>query len=118
MLAQSPPNKGEITADNITKVANAENIPNRELEKAYIAYMASYQYGKLLEFEGCEDFGELFDNMRVVTTRLKYVPNQKLSDAAYAELKPFEDKSFGPEEKAEYLDTVYYIADGLKKAME
>ena len=117
-MAQSPPNKGQTTSDNITKVANAENIPNRELEKAYIAYMASYQYGKLLEFEGCEDFGELFDNMRVVTTRLKYVTNENLSNAALAELKDFEKKEFGPEEKAEYLDTVYYIADGLKKAME
>ena len=113
MLAQSTPSK-----NNIYEVAQAENIPNRELEKAYIAYQSAYQYGKLLEFEGCEDFAELFDNMRLVTTRLKYVPNQKLSDAAYAELKSFEDKSFGPQEKAEFLDKVSYIADGLKKAME
>ena len=96
----------------------AENIPNKELEKAYIAYMAAYQYGKLLEFEGCEDFSELFDNMRIVTTRLKYVSNEKLSDAAYSELKSFESKEFGPQEKAEFLDSVYYIGAGLKNSME
>lgn len=113
MLAQSTPSK-----NSIYEVAQAENVPNRELEKAYIAYMASYQYGKLLEFEGCEDFGELFDNMRLVTTRLKYVTNAKLSDAAYEELKSFEDKNFGPQEKAEFLDKVSYISSGLRMAME
>jgi len=116
-VAQSLPNNN-TTESNITAVAQAENIPNSELEKAYIAYRASYQYGKLLEFEGCEDFGELFDSMRLVTTRLKYVPNQKLSDAAYAELKSFEDKNFCPQEKAEFLDKVYYISEGLKAAIE
>lgn len=113
-MAQSTPTK----PNNIYEVAQAENIPNRELEKAYIAYKATYQYGKLLEFEGCEDFAELFDNMRLVTTRLKYVPNQKLSDAAYTELKDFEDKEFGPDQKAEFLDKVSYIASGLRTAME
>lgn len=113
LLAQSTPSK-----NSIYEVAQAENVPNRELEKAYIAYMASYQYGKLLEFEGCEDFGELFDNMRLVTTRLKYVTNAKLSDAAYEELKSFEDKNFGPQEKAEFLDKVSYISSGLRMAME
>lgn len=114
MLAQSTPTK----PNNIYEVAQAENIPNRELEKAYIAYQSAYQYGKLLEFEGCEDFAELFDNMRLVTTRLKYVSNEKLSDAAYAELKSFEGKEFGPQEKAEFLDKVSYIASGLRTAME
>lgn len=114
LVAQSTP----IKPNNIYEVAQAENIPNRELEKAYIAYKATYQYGKLLEFEGCEDFAELFDNMRVVTTRLKYVTNEKLSNAAYAELKDFEKKEFGPDQKAEFLDKVSYIASGLRTAME
>jgi len=122
LLAQTEPLKtdGAKITSSIKTVANSENIPNSELEKAYIAYMGAYQYGKLMEFDGCEDFAELFDKMRLVTTRLKYVPNNKLSDAAYAELKYFEneDIKFDDQHKAEFLDVTYYIAEGLKAAIE
>lgn len=109
---------GKSVSTKITAVANAENIPNKELEKAYVAYMGAYQYGKLMEFDGCEDFGELFDKMRLVTTRLKYVPNKALSDTVYAEMKNFEEVEFNDQHKAEFLDVAYYVGEGLKNAME
>ncbi|HRA10058.1 MAG TPA: hypothetical protein PKX31_00220 [Chitinophagaceae bacterium] len=86
--------------------------------------MGAYQYGKLLDFEGCEDFAELFDKMRLVTTRLQYVRNAKLSDAAYAELKEFEkdDKGnpipFDSEHQAAFMEKAYQVAEGLKAAIE
>jgi len=103
---------------SIKDTANAQNIPNGELEKAYIAFRAAYNYGHLLEFEGCEDFGELFDRMRLITGRLKYVQNVPLSDASYKILSKYEDKEFNSQTKSEFIDDVYYISIGLEKAME
>ena len=85
LLAQSDVTDGTKVSKNITDVANTEKVTNKELEKAYIAFKGGYQYGKMLEFEGCEDFGEMFDKLRLVTGKLKYVPNKALSDAVYAE---------------------------------
>lgn len=120
LLAQSNPSADSLISDRITAVANAEAISDNDLEKAYIAYKAAYQYGKLMEFGEAKDFGELFDRVRVVTTKLKYVGNAKLSDAAYEELKKFEgdDVKFDSVNKAEFLEISNAIADGLKNAME
>jgi len=103
---------------SIKDTANAQNIPNGELEKAFIAFRAAYNYGHLLEFEGCQDFGELFDRMRLITGRLKYVQNVPLSDASYKILSKYEDREFNSQTKSEFIDDVYYISIGLEKAME
>ena len=101
----------------VEKVARSEQISKLELEKAYIAYRAAYNYGHLLGFEGTEDFGELFDKMRLITNRLEYVRNQKLSDEAYSILKKYEDKPFEGNHKSEFLDDCYHISEGLVRAM-
>lgn len=103
---------------SVKNTANSENISNSELEKAYIAYRAAYNYGRLLEFEGCTNFGELFDRMRLITGRLKYVRNQKLSDEVYSILKKYEDREFDSQSKAEFLDDCFYVSVGLEKAMD
>lgn len=120
LLAQNPIDdisKNPIVS-SIRDTANKENIPNSELEKAYIAFRAAYNYGHLLEFEGCEDFGELFDKMRLITGRLKYVQNMPLSDASYKILAKYEDLEFNSKTKSEFTDDVYYISLGLEKAMD
>lgn len=103
---------------SIKNTSNSENISNGELEKAYIAYRAAYNYGRLLKFEGTDDFGVLFDKMRLITGRLSYVKNDKLSDATYEVLKKYESLPFDDLNKAEFLDDCYYISVGLEKAMD
>lgn len=102
----------------IKTVSNTENISNQELEKAYIAFRSAYIYGKEFEFEGTESFGELADKQRKILEKLKYVPNIKLSDAAFKVLQKYEDADFDSQHKAEYLDDVYHISEGVKAAME
>lgn len=74
----------------------------------------------MLEFEGCEDFGEMFDKLRLVTGKLQYIPNKNLSNAAYEELEYFEKDTtkFDDENKALFLDKLYYISEGLKNGIE
>jgi hypothetical protein len=120
LLAQnSEPAVSSVTKE-IRDVANKENIPNAELEKAYSAYKGAYQYGRIFEFRGSQDFGEVFDKMREVTSDTQFKSNQKLSDAAYAALKEFEkdDMTFNQENKDKFLEKVNEVAEGLKQAME
>lgn len=120
LLAQSDTKNDTLLSDKITAIANAEKVSNSDLEKAYIAFRGGYYYGKMLEFEGCEDFGEMFDKLRLVTGKLQYVSNKELSDASYEELKYFEKETtkFDDENKALFLDKLYYISEGLKNGIE
>jgi hypothetical protein len=102
----------------ITAVANEENVTNADLEKAYIAFKAAYYYGREFDFEGSIDFGQVADKQRKIVSRLNYVANQKLSDTIYETLKKYEDYEFDSRRKSEYMDDCYYIAKGLREAME
>lgn len=102
----------------VTSVANEEKITNADLEKAYIAYKAAYYYGREFDFEGSIDFGQVADKQRKIVSRLNYLPNEKLSNAIYDILKKYEDYEFDSRRKSEYMDDCYYIAKGLKEAME
>jgi hypothetical protein len=119
LLAQSPINDNS-TVVKIRDVANSENIPNLELEKAYSVYRGAYLWGKRMDFAGADSFGETTDRMRLVVSKLEYVRNQELSNAAFAVLEKYDDDviKFDDTNKAKYIDDLNYIAVGLKEAME
>lgn len=119
LLAQTNPLTNDIVV-KIKTIANENNVPNEELEKAYVAMRSCYLYGKELEFAGTESFGELFDKQRFILEKLKYLSNVKLSDASYEVLKKYEGETikFDAQTKAEFLDDIYHISEGLKAAME
>ncbi len=89
-----------------------------ELEKAYTAFRGSYLWGSKLGFEGAQDFGEIFDNMRVITGKLEYAKNQKLSDAVFEVMKKYEELPYTDENKARLTDDLNYISEGIVEAME
>jgi len=102
----------------IKNIANSERVSNSELEKAYIAFRAAYYYGKDFDFEGSNSFGEVAEKQSKIVSKLRYVRNEKLSDAAYKVLEKYEDLDFTRENKSDYINDCYSIAEGLKEAME
>lgn len=120
LLAQNNTPSVSPVTQQICDVANKEKVPNVELEKAYSAYKGAYQYGRIFEFRGSQDFGEVFDKMREVTSDTQFKANSKLSDSAYDALKEFEkdDMDFNQENKDKFLEKVNEVAEGLKQAME
>ena len=117
LLAQSNILDNQIVT-TIRDVANSENVPNSELEKAYIAYEGAHLWGHKLNYEGAQDFGEIFDNMRIIVNKLEYVKNSKLSDATFEVMKKYEDLPYDDGNKAKLTDDLNYIALGLVGAME
>lgn len=116
LMGQS--DRESIVSKQIKDVANSENIPNEELEKAYIAYRSAYYYGKEFDFEGSNSFGEVAEKQAKIISKLRYARNEKLSDAAYKVLEKYEDLEFTRDNKSDYTDDCYDIAEGLKAAME
>lgn len=118
-MAQSRIDENPIVS-KIKDVANAENISNLELEKAYSVYRGAYLWGKRMDFAGADSFGETTDRMRVVVSKLEYVKNSKLSDAAFEVLEKYNDDTvkFDDTNRPKYIDDLNYIAEGLKEAME
>lgn len=116
------PVMGQNSSDSITEeikdVANDEKVPNDELEKAYIAFQSAYYYGKEFDFEGSDSFGEVAEKQMKIVSRLKYVKNDKLSDATYKVLEKYEDLDFTRENKSKYADDCRSIAQGILEAME
>lgn len=111
-------NSNDSITEEIKDVANDEKVPNDELEKAYIAFQSAYYYGKEFDFEGSDSFGEVAEKQMKIVSRLKYVKNDKLSDATYKVLEKYEDLDFTRENKSKYADDCRSIAQGLLEAME
>jgi hypothetical protein len=103
--------------DTVAKAIKADKMTVQDCRKWYTIYKGAYIYVKDLNAVGSNDFGDVFDKMRVVRdVNLPSKGNVEWIKAT--DLSTYAEAEFSPEKKTDLAEDLYQICEGLKAGMK
>ena len=101
----------------VAKAVKEDAISVQDCRKWYTVYKGAYIYVKELDAVGCNDFGDVFERVRVV--RDKTMPSKGNPNFVKAsDLSKYADLDFTPENKTDLAEDLFQICEGLKAGMK
>ena len=108
-----------IAADKetVAKAIKTDGISSQDCRKWYTIYKGAYIYVKELDAVGSNDFGDVFDRIRVV--RDKMLPTKGNPEFVKAtDMSEYTDADFTDEKKTDFAEDLYQICEGLKTGIK
>lgn len=108
----------KIDENPITIAANNDSITNNDLGKWYAVYNGVYLYGDKMNFEGCNNFGDVFEKMAKVRDVLQPSKSEEFGKAVNSIFEKYKTVPFDDNGKNQFLEDCNKVAVGIKGAID